>query len=74
MKRTGNIYEKICDLENIKTAILKASLGKRNKKFVKKILSSLDYYAEEIRKMLVDKSYIPSPYTIKVIQDGASKK
>jgi len=74
MKRTGNIYEKICDVENIKTAILKASLGKRNKKFVKKILGSLDYYAGEIKKMLVDKSYIPSPYTIKVIQDGASKK
>lgn len=74
MKRTGNIYEKICGTENIKTAILKASLGKRNKKFVKKILNSLDYYAGEIQKMLVDKSYIPSPYTIKVIQDGASKK
>jgi len=74
MKRTGYIYEKICDLENIKMAILKASHGKRNKKYVARILGSLDHYAAEIKKMLVEKSYVPSPYTIKVILDGANKK
>ena len=74
MKRLGNIYEKICEIENIKTAIIKASLGKRDKKFVQKVTGSLDYYAEMVQKMLIDKTYIPSPYTIKVIQDGASKK
>ena len=74
MKRTGNIYQKICDLENIKKAIMKASLGKRNKYFVKNITSHLDYYAIQIQKLLVSKSYKPSPYTIKTIQDGANKK
>lgn len=34
MKRVGHLYEQICDLENIKQAIMKASLGKRQKKYV----------------------------------------
>jgi RNA-directed DNA polymerase len=74
MKRVGYIYEKICDIENIKTAIMKSSLGKRDKIFVKRVLDNIDIYAERIRKMLVDKSYVASPYTIKVIQDGSSNK
>ena len=74
MKRVGFIYEKVCDLENIKLAIMKASLGKRNKKFVQKVTDNLEYYAEQIQKTLIAKSYTPSPYTIKAIKDGATQK
>ena len=74
MKRTGNIYEKICDAENIRRAILKASLGKRDQKRVKLILCNIDVYAKMIRQLLLDKKYRPSPYVTKTIQDGASKK
>lgn len=74
MKRVGHIYEKICKIENIKMAIMKASLGKRNKKFVKRIIESIDFYAGEVRNFLIEKSYIPSPYAIKIILDGANQK
>lgn len=74
MKRVGHIYEKVCDLENIKLAIAKASLGKRDKKFVRKIMGRPDYYAGKLREMLLSKTYVPSPYAIKVIKDGASQK
>lgn len=74
MKRIGYIYEKICSIENIKQAILKSSLGKRGKRFVKHVLESIDTCSVEIQKMLIDKSYIPSPYTIKIIQDESSNK
>ena len=74
MKRIGYIYEKICDINNIKVAIMRSSLGKRNKKFVKRIVRNIDFFAIKIQKMLVDKSYTPSPYTIKIIQDKSSNK
>ena len=45
MKRVGYIYEKICDLDNIKTATMKSSLGKRNHKHVKEVLDNIDEYA-----------------------------
>lgn len=74
MKRVGHLYEKICDLENIRLAIHKASLGKRQKLFVRQVLSNPDRYAREVQAMLVEKRYTPSPYTIKVVRDGPSQK
>ena len=74
VKRIGNLYDKVCDLENIKEAIMKASLGKRDRKFIREIISRPDYYAGKIQKMLLAKSYVPSPYTVKTIKDGASQK
>jgi len=74
LKRVGYIYPKIYDLENIKTAIYKSSLGKRNQKHVSKILNNIDYYSLKIQEMLVNKTYIPAPYKTKKIYDGANKK
>lgn len=74
MKRAGHLYEKVCEIENIKLAIRKASLGKRNKKYVRRVLGSEDRYARIVQRMLVTKTYIPSPYTIKTIRDGSSQK
>ena len=74
MKRIGNIYEKICDIENIKTAILKASLGKRSNHRVLEVLDNIDFYAQEISELLYMEEYIPSPYIKKTILDGASQK
>lgn len=74
MKRVGYIYEKIYDTDNIKKAILNASLGKRNRKYVKRVLDNIDFYANEISITLREQKYIPSPYTIKRIIDGSSGK
>ncbi len=74
MKRIGYIYEKIHDLENIKLAMFKASLGKRRQIRVKKILENPDYYARKLQQLLIDKTYKPSKPDIKTIKDGANKK
>lgn len=74
MKRVGHIFERVCDLENLRTAILNSSRGKRNQKRVARILANSDAYASSLREMLLTHRYEPSPYVIKTIYDGASRK
>lgn len=74
MKRVGFIYEKICDIDNIRHAIWQASKGKREQVRVKKVIENMDFYARKIRYLLINKTYVPSPSIIKQIRDGANKK
>jgi len=74
VKRVGNLYEKICDTGNIKQAILSSSRGKRDQKRVKHILNNIDVYAERVRRLLITQSYVPSPYAVKTVRDGAAQK
>ena len=60
MKRIGFIYDKICDIDNIKLAIYNSSKGKRHQKRVTQIIDNIDIYAKEIREMLRNKTYTPS--------------
>lgn len=53
MKRIGNLYEKICSIENIQRAITESARHKHKKKMVRRVLSKRDFYAKEIQKMLV---------------------
>lgn len=74
MKRVGYLYEKICSVDNIKRAILKASEHKRNRPNVREILNNIDEYACEIQAMLKNHEYAPSPYRISVIHDTCAGK
>lgn len=74
MKRYNGIYEKVIDLKNIELAIEKASIQKKKRKSVQKILIRKEEYALKIRDMLINKTYVPSPYIISVIYDGARHK
>lgn len=74
MKRTGYLFEKITDLENIKEAARKASLGKRHQFSVQRVLNNLDHYATKIKTALENEAYTPSPYITKRIADGTAKK
>lgn len=74
MKRVGYIFEKIYNIDNIKLAISKASLGKREQKRVKVVLDDIDRYARYIQRMLINKTYKPTKPTVKRIYDGANKK
>jgi RNA-directed DNA polymerase len=74
MKRVGYLYDKICDIDNIKLAIKKSSRGKRDHVNVKRVLENIDYYAETIQRMLKTKEYCPTAYDVKIINDGVSKK
>jgi hypothetical protein len=74
MKRIGYVFEKVYDLDNIKLAIMKSSLGKRTQKRVKRVIDNIDVYAVKIKHLLITKQYSPSPYNVKIIQDGSSGK
>ncbi len=74
MKRFKIDYTKICDIENVRLAIRKASKGKTRQRFVQRVLANIEYYALEVQKMLINKSYIPSPYIEKIIYEGSSHK
>ncbi len=74
MKRYGYIYEKICDIENIKAAIINASTRKKNRRNVQRVLANLDKSAEYIQKLLIEQTYEPAPYKEFSIFDGATKK
>ncbi len=74
MKRKGNIYQEIIKLNNIEAAIYHAAKGKGGRKSVEKILDSPTYYAMQVQKSLIDKTFRPSPYVEMKIKDGANKK
>lgn len=74
MKRTGYLYEKLCDKTLIREAIIKASRKKRRRKSVKRILNDIDHYVDEIHDMMVNQKFTPSPYRRFIIKDGATQK
>ena len=69
MKRYGNLYKKIYDIDNLRLAHKNA---KRDKKFyreVKMVDSNEDYYLTQIQQMLINKTYVVSEYKESTIND-----
>ena len=64
MKRYGNLYEKIYDIENIELAHKNAKKGKNHYREVKMVDSNPDKYFLKIHKMLKNKTYRNSKYKI----------
>lgn len=64
MKRYGYLYEKICDIENLKTAHKNARKGKTHYRDVKIVDSDPDFYITQIHEMLKNKTYQTSEYNI----------
>lgn len=70
MKRYGNLYDKIYDLENLSIAHRNA---RKNKSFYKEVVmvnSDEDYYLKLIQEMLINKTYKTSPYEVFDRKDG----
>lgn len=74
MKRVGNLYEKICDIENVRRAIRRASRYKHDRGYVRRILADSDRYAAEISEMLHARRYVPSGNRTRVIRDDSCGK
>lgn len=70
MKRYGNLWKNIIDLENIKFAHKQARRGKAFYTEVKMIDEDLDKYALEIQQMLINKTFTTSNYEVEERQDG----
>ena len=74
MKRVGYLYEKICDVDFIKTAITNAAKGKSNRPYIVKILSNIDGYARQIETMLRTQTVKLSPNSYCEIYDNSCLK
>lgn len=70
MKRHGNLWHKVIDLENIKFAHRQARRGKSYYTEVKMIDADVDKYANDIRNMLANKTFTTSQYEIEDRFDG----
>jgi hypothetical protein len=70
MKRHGNIWHKVVDLDNIKIAHNQARRGKSFYTEVKMVDADVDNYAKEIQKMLLNKTFTTSNYDIEDRFDG----
>lgn len=69
MKRMGNLYTKIYDLDNLYLAYSKAKTGKSKSKGVIQFESDLDNNILRIQKELIEQTYITSEYNVFTIRD-----
>lgn len=64
MKRYGNLYKKIYDLDNIRLAHKNAKRGKSKYSEVKRIEKNLEFYIHKIHNLLKDKTFKNGKYHI----------
>lgn len=73
-KKVGYLYEKMCDRELIRSAIIKGSKGKKKRWDVKIVLADVDGYVEKIYALLVNGEYVPAVPKEKKIFDRTCMK
>jgi hypothetical protein len=64
MKRYGYLFEKVCDIENLRLAHNNARKGKTHYKEVKMVDKDVDKYLLEIRDMLIQGTFTTSVYRV----------
>jgi RNA-directed DNA polymerase len=69
MKRHGNLFDKICDMENLKLAFNKAKKNKGKRDDVKEVEADLDNKLKELQEQLINGTYKTSPYKLKEIYE-----
>lgn len=74
MKRIGNLYKKIYDMDNLRKAHRNARKGKGYYKEVKMVNANEDYYLTEIQNMLINKTYKTSKYEVFKVWDKTKER
>lgn len=74
MKRIGNLYHLIYDIENIKLAHKNARKGKTHYSEVKRVDADIDYYCQQISDMLKDKTFVNGKYEIFTKNDKGKER
>lgn len=64
MKRYGNLYNKIYDIDNLILAHKNARKNKTYYKEVKMVDENQEYYLKNIQDMLINKTYKTSEYDV----------
>lgn len=74
MKRYGNIYQKICDIDNLRLAHQNARKDKALYVAVQMVDSNPDFYLKQIQDMLINKTYVVSEYSHQTIVDKGKER
>lgn len=73
-RRYGHLWEKICDMENIKLAWNRTRKGKGRYTEVQNINAHTDYYLKQIQEMLKNETYQFSPARIRTIYEPKKRQ
>lgn len=73
-KRIGYLYERLCDRDLIRTAIIVGSRGKRKRRDVIRVLKDADSYTEQMYRLVSQGKFSPTPPKPKKIIDLSSRK
>ena len=74
MKRYGNIFDKICDMDNLRLAHQNARKDKLYYKEVKMVDADPDKYLKQIQEMLINHKYKVSEYSVSIINDKGKER
>lgn len=74
MKRLGNIFHKIVDIENIKQAHINARKKKTYYKEVKIVDEDLENHLKQTQDMLINKTYKIDDYDVSVLNDKGKER
>lgn len=74
MKRTGYLYHKIYDKDNLRLAFKNAQKGKKDYHEVKIVNKNPDYYINKLHDMLKNKTYKTSEYEIFIKNDKGKER
>lgn len=74
MKRHGNIYEKIYEMENLKLAHKNARKDKLYYREVQMVDANEEYYLKQIQEMLINETYEVSDYAVSIIKDKGKER
>ena len=74
MKRHGNLWGRICSLDNIERAHARARRGKRHYSEVRMVDGDPPRYFARIRKLLMEKAFVNADYTVLIKKEGAKQR
>jgi len=74
MKRIGNLYDKVCSLENLNLAFYKARQGKASQYGVKLFEKDAESNIAQLQEELISGTYRTSPYSIFTIYDPKERE
>lgn len=74
MKRYGNLYARICAIDNLRQAAQNAASGKRKRDEVTAFFANLEANLEQLRRELTEKRYKTSPYDVFIKYEGKRRE
>lgn len=74
VKRYGNLWGKVCSMENIKLAYTNARRGKTCRSEVRKIDANPMPYLEKVRDMLIHRTFRSSEYRMFVVHENGKDR